>query len=297
MKKNYLFFIAVIMLISAAFKMADDILTKLGIENKYAHSGIVNNVIGVDAFKLPYSKFLPSVISGDKTGAAMELCEYVKQYCESTAYTADYNKYRESKKPSLSDEEPSQLDAESIEELKEASKTWDELAKDKSLPKEMRDEYKEMADDAKKTVAESADPTPKKTEWEKNYPEDPTPLIHKRLEEYLALVVTVDFNAQLTEPDEYKIRKFVNPAYERQSLQWKAIYRAGKEVNNVVTGFAKQWLKDGIKSGQPGSNFQQTSQPEEKAGINNNQDSKTEQQNNGVKIPSFKSIKNKVLNK
>jgi len=239
------------MLISVAFKMADNILAKLGIESRYANITILNNVMGVDEFKIPYVKYLPSIISGDKTGAANELCEYVKLYCESTAFSKDYNEYRESNKPSPSSE-PSPWDPESIKELREAAKTWDELSKDKSVSKSARDEYKEMADDAKKTLAEVEDPTPKKTKWLKDYPEDPTPLIQKRLEEYLALVATVDFNAQLTEPDEYKIRKFVNPKYESKSPQWKAIYRAGSEVNVVVTEFAKQWLAAGIKTGQSG---------------------------------------------
>ena len=68
------------------------------------------------------------------------------------------------------------------------------------------------------------------------------------MEAYLALVEKVDFNATLTEPDNYKIRKFTNPAYEKKSPEWKAVYRAGKDVNQVVTEFVKEWLKGEIIS-------------------------------------------------
>jgi hypothetical protein len=79
--------------------------------------------------------------------------------------------------------------------------------------------------------------------WEGKFPEDPSLIVKKRLEEYLALVRTVDFEAQLSAPDAYKVRKFVNPAYEKKSMQWKALYRAGKEVNLEVTKFVNDWLK------------------------------------------------------
>ena len=39
---------------------------------------------------------------------------------------------------------------------------------------------------------------------------------------------------------------FVNPDYEKKSKKWKAIYRAGKEVNDAVTAFVKDWLKGEI---------------------------------------------------
>ncbi|MCH5717736.1 hypothetical protein [Niabella hibiscisoli] len=72
------------------------------------------------------------------------------------------------------------------------------------------------------------------------YPADPAVMVKKRLQEYLALVATVDFKAEITGSG--SSRTFVNPAYEAKPVKWKVIYRAGKEVNDVVTGFVKQWL-------------------------------------------------------
>lgn len=215
---------------------AGNILGSLGITAETANKNIVTNLTGLDVFKLPYLKMAPAILTGDKTAAAKDVCTYIKSYCESSTFAADYAKYRQSEKPT--EEDPASLDAESIKELKEAAITWDELAKNKNLPQIQRDEYLAMADDARKTVARSEDPTPKLTEWKKNFPEDPSGLVKRGLRDYLTLVKTVDFNAQLTQPDEYKIRKFVKPEYEAKSYQWKAIFRAGREVNDVAANFA-----------------------------------------------------------
>jgi len=91
-------------------------------------------------------------------------------------------------------------------------------------------------------------PFPGKANWEKRYPLDPSGLVKKRLQEYLQLAATVDFNAVLAAPDKYTVKKFANPAFEKKPHKWKAIYRAGKEVNDVVTAFVKEWLKGEIIS-------------------------------------------------
>ena len=87
----------------------------------------------------------------------------------------------------------------------------------------------------------SKKPFPNKEIWEKTYPADPALLIKKRLQEYLTLAATVDFKATLTGSGKKQV--FTNSAYEKKSLKWKAIYRVGKEVNDVVTAFVKEWMK------------------------------------------------------
>jgi hypothetical protein len=99
--------------------------------------------------------------------------------------------------------------------------------------------------DQKKMIASSGDPTPNKTKWQKLYPENPEVAIRARLEEYLKLANTIDFNAALTVAG--KKKPFSNPAYEKKDLKWKAIYRAGKDVNAVTTAFVKEWLQQGVK--------------------------------------------------
>ena len=100
----------------AGFFWADDIISKLGMSQYNARYYILNNILGnynssfeegtqdenpqdeyaqMQQFQIPYAKLLPSIISGDKAGAAKELCAYVKQYCNSQDFMDDYNKKRE----------------------------------------------------------------------------------------------------------------------------------------------------------------------------------------------------------
>ena len=63
-----------------------------------------------------------------------------------------------------------------------------------------------------------------------------------RLQKFVDLAKTVDFNAELKTIDGKK--KFVNTAYEYKSYEWKQIYRAGKDVIEPAVTFAEQWIKE-----------------------------------------------------
>ena len=53
---------------------------------------------------------------------------------------------------------------------------------------------------------------------------------------------SVDFAAQTVQKGSVKV--FVNPAYEKKSSTWKAMYRAGKAPTGVALEFARAWLKE-----------------------------------------------------
>ena len=76
--------------------------------------------------------------------------------------------------------------------------------------------------------------------WEKEYPADFNLKIKERLQQFLTLSATVDFDAELKQVGGKK--KFVNPTYEGKSYDWKQIYRAGKDVIEPARGFAEKWL-------------------------------------------------------
>jgi hypothetical protein len=73
---------------------------------------------------------------------------------------------------------------------------------------------------------------------EKRYPSDAKELIKQRLNEFLDVSATVDFDAQLNG------RMFANPTYEAKSQQWKMCYRAGKQVVAAAREEAQAWLKE-----------------------------------------------------
>src|SRR6187402_2091790 len=95
-KKNIVLSIAFIAILSTAFKMADDIIAKMGLDANRVSYAIFSNIVNAeprkedcsgdcDGFNLqiPKAALLPDIIKGDKAGAAREVCAYIKQYCES----------------------------------------------------------------------------------------------------------------------------------------------------------------------------------------------------------------------
>lgn len=73
---------------------------------------------------------------------------------------------------------------------------------------------------------------------DKKMPTDPNELIKKRLEKFMEISATVDFEATLTGS------QFTNPEYEKKSDQWKMCYRAGKAVIAAAREEVALWLKD-----------------------------------------------------
>ncbi len=281
----------------AAFRFATDIFQKLGIEQSAAHYSIERNILFDNVFSLPKAKLLTVAIQGDKKGLARELGIYIRQYCESDEFATAYSKEREARKPTS---EPAKLmDAETIKQMEGLAKMYEEWANNKSYDAKTREEFKTQATDIRKQLETEKDPTPNKTNWEKAYPVSPTSIIRRKLEEAISIMESVDFNATTTS-NKYGQQIFDNPEYEKKSKKWKACYRAGKDVNMLVKDFINQWLKEGIKTGQPGPAIQQTKPIDESNGIKKSEPTSVEtpaQETDKKKKPTLKSIKNKVLGK
>jgi hypothetical protein len=62
------------------------------------------------------------------------------------------------------------------------------------------------------------------------------------LAQAVAEAPTVDFAAQTVQKGSTRV--FVNPAYEKKSLTWKAMYRAGKGPTAAGLEVARAWLKE-----------------------------------------------------
>lgn len=271
-KKKIILPVLFLLTILCGFRLTEEIINKLGLDQRTARHYILSNLVGsfengpmesdgeedgnpedsynqMRSFRIPYARLLPAVVKGDKTGAALELCGYIKMYVNSSDFMEDYQKRRESAKPTS---EPWRPDAEIIQSqrqsVKEMEKQLADLKKQKGISPDIITAFEKGLLDQKRNLADWEDPHPNLTRWEKRYPVDPAPLVKQKLQDYLALVATVDFNAPLATPDKYKRVKFVNPVHEKQSLKWKACFRAGKEVNEVIITFIKDWLKGDIIS-------------------------------------------------
>ena len=67
-------------------------------------------------------------------------------------------------------------------------------------------------------------------------------LLKKKLNHLVSEAATVDFAAQTVAAG--RTKKFVNPAYEKKSDLWKAMFRAGKAPTIAASDLAKAWLKE-----------------------------------------------------
>lgn len=89
-----------------------------------------------------------------------------------------------------------------------------------------------------KLIDKAIDKQLNKGDDDKKMPADPNELIKKRLEKFMEISATVDFQATLNG------RQFANPEYEKKSNQWKMCYRAGKAVITAAREEVALWLKE-----------------------------------------------------
>jgi|GEM_PF-844589 hypothetical protein len=89
-----------------------------------------------------------------------------------------------------------------------------------------------------KAIDKAIDKQLNKGDDEKKFPANPDDLVKKRLEKFMEISATVDFDARLNGS------QFANPEYEKQSDEWKQCYRAGKAVIEAAREEVAAWLKE-----------------------------------------------------
>ena len=205
------------------------------------------------------------ILTGNRAAIAKDLMAHTKQYVNSEAFIKVYEKQRNYGKPTEPVGNPKTKEEIRKEKIADIEKSIRESEK---TIKEMPDMAKTMApvvEMLKQTLKDYKDPNSKNIEafyqgelwdhknkredyekdlakWQKQYPADYRQVVKARLQEFVALAKTVDFNAELKQVKDKK--KFVNPAYEGKSDAWKQIFRAGKEVIEPAVAFAEQWIKE-----------------------------------------------------
>ena len=116
------------------------------------------------------------------------------------------------------------------EEFKRKYKTW--------RNEELGYKEKKKIGNPFKMVDKAIDKQLNRGDDEKRMPADPDELIRKRLQEFLDISATVDFDAELNG------YSFADKRYESKSNQWKMCYRAGREVITAAREEAKKWLAE-----------------------------------------------------
>ena len=246
-----------------AVGFAQDVLSQLGITplaarvavNTVLSGGLNNPGLPAKAFKL--------LSAAARADVATSGVAWLKIYTASPDFTRQYAQIRETHKPApppfngTPEEEVKKADEEQKQQSEESKTAIAGLPPEQRAPIEAAmkaaqamtaqlntPEMRQMRLDGIK--AARADRTTQYeealTNWTRDYPERPAPLIAKRLREFLAMSADVDFSATLTPRNGKMV--FENEAYEQKPAPWKMCYRAGKDATRAARAAAQTWLKE-----------------------------------------------------
>lgn len=240
-----------------------DVLSQLGITLDAAKeaigsvisAGVYNPGLPARAFKLlPPSARAQAVTAG---------VTWLKTFVGSADFKRQYAQVRQTRMP-----QPPTWDATPEQELQKADADEKQMAEESkqaiaALPPEQRKAMAEALKSAAAMAASMNTPESRKlrlesirteraaqlkeheaalARWRQEYPEDPKPVIAKRLREFLQLSADVDFNAKLTTMN--GVSRFENPAYQAKSSQWKMCFRAGREATAAARAAVQAWLTE-----------------------------------------------------
>ncbi len=259
-------FISHLLLSFTVTKYADDLWKQLGISQQAGTDNIKTSFLN-NYLQHYGARNIKNIAAGNRAAVAKDLLEYSKKYISSPQFKTAYEELRMSLKPQAPERTTprgkDEIRKEKIAETEASLKKMEAGMKDMTADmqkimeptlelfrqqlKDYKDPKNEMIDlyvmSEKFTVEQKIKDYEERTKkWEQDYPADVKFLVKKRLQHYLDLSATVDFNAALVE--KYRKMVFVKPAYESKADDWKMIFRAGKEVNDVSRPFAQQWLSE-----------------------------------------------------
>ena len=243
--------------------MADDIWKQLGMTREQGADGVRQSFL--NGYLYYYgARNAKNIALNNRAALAKDLLAYTKQYINSPVFKKEYEQMRKDAVP----EEPEnklrskeEIRKEKIADTEKSIKKTEEIMKQKDMVKVMQP----TLDLLKKNLQDYKEPNNKYIEsvylyekkenedrinsyqerlanWQKEYPADYRDKIKQRLQKFLELSATVDFDAELKQVGNKK--KFVNPVYEAKAYDWKQVYRAGKEVIDPARKFAEQWISE-----------------------------------------------------
>lgn len=273
-KRLYFSFYTLILLCCISFvfssyktrQAADDFWKALGISEQSGTNNIKNSFL--NGYLYYYgARNAKNIALNDRKAVAVDLLNYTKQYISGPVFKKQYEGLRKSSEP----QKPTSKKVRTIEEIQK-----EEIEKTEKSIKDLEKSMKEVSPDIAKSLQPLLDAqkqnlkdykNPKNemfvimqqsekfqeedrqrryeenlASWKKNFPENVNGFIADKLKKMLDATKGIDYNAQLVE--KYNKKKFVNPAYEAKSAEWKQGFRAGKDVTETARAFAQQWLSE-----------------------------------------------------
>lgn len=236
-----------------------DILKALGIPPNAAKDHIAGSFMG-SFFAHPSNSTFKNYPAGKRAEAVQQLGAFAKAYLSSAEFKKRYKEEVEMMKPSKPKSMEERL-AELLADYKKMLKQSEEMMKNPQLKSVAESNVKQ----GKEMIAIYEDKNHPKhakhigyiqiafdgdMKWYNNelvkleakYPSDTKQFLKMRLQEFLDISANIDYNAELKQDG--RLKRFVNPAYERQSPNWKYCFRAGKETTEAARAFVQQWLNE-----------------------------------------------------
>lgn len=223
-----------------------------------------NAVLRSDPYQARKAK---NIATGNRLAIAKDLLSYAKEYINSGEFKKAYGQERISAKPVQPVLKPVRTKSQiQQEEIAKTEKSLKEMEKSMaSYDADMRKNMQPVLETFKGLLKEYIDPQNPYFEsllmydsaeraqaikryeedvkrWQVNYPQSFAPIIKARLQKMLDLTKNVDYSADLK--TEYYKQKFVNQVYEKKPVEWKQVFRAGKEITEYARSFAQQWLSE-----------------------------------------------------
>jgi nitrogen fixation protein FixH len=255
--------VAITALVLPGAALGADVLSQLGITLESAKeavgsvltAGVNNPGLPAQAFKL-----MPPAARAQTATAGVA---WLKTYVASPDFKRQYAQLRQTRKPeaptweTTPEQEVQRAEDDQKRQLEESKRAIASLPADqrKAVEEGLKaavemtakmntPEMRKMRLDGIKAsrAAEATEYNDAVAKWKQDYPDDPKPIIVKRLREFLQLSADVDFNAKLKTGS--GTSTFENPAYQAKSSQWKLCYRAGREATAAARTAVQAWLTE-----------------------------------------------------
>jgi hypothetical protein len=247
-----------------AIALAQDSMADFGLKANTLEERIVESLVQGYVPAYPDKKIFKTASPSVQAAFVKNTLGWFKSYTETGAFKMDYEKQRESAKPSppvskgTPDEQyakflaeqrrslettkqdvakmPPDMQKQMQSALKQMEANIESMAKDPQMAAMMKENYE------RESISDQKNYQDRLATWEKKYPVDPQVLIAARLRQFLDVSQNIPFDAELAPSPQGKLMKFADPMYEAQSAQWKLCYRAGREPVNAARAFVGEWL-------------------------------------------------------
>jgi Skp family chaperone for outer membrane proteins len=229
--------------------------TGKGIVNGWLDSGYLNLT--------PAAKSFRAATPAGRASLAKNAVAWAKAYTESPAFKTWYDQRRKEDLPTPPevkgsvDDELARQSAERKKSLEEMKKNVAQMAPEMRKAMEAAVKESEAANRKLETdpqmvammrqgieserAANQERYQQRLASHERRFPANPNTVIARRLQEFLDISKTVDFDAKLVPAG--KLMRFANPEYEEQKPLWKLCYRTGRDAVSAARESAQAWLK------------------------------------------------------